>query len=119
MRLSILIFVFIAFVVKPAAAQLSPTQLTCEYLHNAPLIDNARPRLAWINMAREGEREQKQTAWQVRVATTPGKLDDPDLWNSGKVISEQSTRIAYNGNALRSRQDCWWQVRVWEAVALR
>ncbi len=114
MRLSILLFVFIAFVVKPAATQLSPAQLTCEYLHAAPLVDIAQPRLAWVNMAREEERGQKQTAWQVRVATTPEKLDDPDLWDSGKVISEQSTRIAYSGNAVRSRQECWWQVRVWD-----
>ncbi|HKJ79678.1 MAG TPA: family 78 glycoside hydrolase catalytic domain, partial [Prolixibacteraceae bacterium] len=42
------------------------------------------------------------------------KLDNPDLWDSKKVESNQSTRIEYGGELLKSRQECWWQVRVWD-----
>ncbi|MFC2126609.1 family 78 glycoside hydrolase catalytic domain, partial [Bacteroidota bacterium] len=30
------------------------------------------------------------------------------------VLSDQSTRVEYGGTTLSSRQDCWWQVRVWD-----
>ncbi len=94
--------------------KISPSKLTCEYLQNPSVVDVLRPRLAWINTAVKGERGQVQTAWQIRVATTEKGLGQPDLWNSEKVISEQSNRIQYAGKPLASRMDCWWQVRVWD-----
>ena len=77
-------------------------------------MDVPHPRLAWVNIADSGERGQEQSAWQVRVASTPEQLDLPDLWDSGKTISENSNRIEYQGQTLYSRQECWWQVRVWD-----
>ncbi len=93
---------------------IEPTQLTCEYLKNPPVVDVPQPRLGWINRAGEGVRGQAQTAFQVRVATSPDKLETPDLWDSGRRDSEQSFRVEYEGKALGSRQECWWQVRVWD-----
>ena len=95
-------------------AGIIPTQLTCEYLKNPQVVDVAQPRLAWINRADAKERGQKQTAWQVRVASSEAGLNNPDLWDSKKVESNQSTRVTYKGKQLSSRQNCWWQVRVWD-----
>ncbi len=114
MKLKILIFILVSFVSKVSEAKLKPTQLTCEYLKTSPLVDVQHPRLAWINIAKSGERGQVQTAWQIRVATSIKALRSPDLWDSGKVKSNQSTRVEYNGKTLDSRQECWWQVRVWD-----
>ena len=114
MKLKILIFLLAFFAFKLAEAKLFPTQLTCEYLKNSPLVDVPHPRLAWINIAELGERGQQQTAFQIRVATSASALENPDLWDSGKVKSDQSTRVEYNGKTLMSRQECWWQVRVWD-----
>ena len=114
MKLKFLIFLLACFAFKPAEAKLIPTQLTCEYLKNWPLVDVPHPRLAWINIAESGERGQQQTAFQIRVATSASALENPDMWDSGKVKSDQSTRVEYNGKTLMSRQDCWWQVRVWD-----
>ncbi|MDD2305214.1 MAG: family 78 glycoside hydrolase catalytic domain [Prolixibacteraceae bacterium] len=114
MKLKILIFLLACFAFKPAEAKLIPTQLTCEYLKNLPLVDVPHPRLAWINIAESGERGQQQTAFQIRVATSASTLENPDMWDSGKVKSDQSTRVEYNGKTLMSRQECWWQVRVWD-----
>jgi alpha-L-rhamnosidase len=102
------------FIINLSHAKLSPAQLTCEYLSDPAVIDVRNPRLAWINIAGEDERGQKQTAWQIRVASTREKLANPDLWDSKKTVSEQSTRVEYNGKVLTSRQECWWQVRVWD-----
>ena len=95
-------------------AAIRPIRLTCEYLENPSVVDVTQPRLAWINIADEGERGQVQTAWQVRVASSQDLLENPDLWDSGKVESEQSNRVGYAGRSLSSRQECWWQVRVWD-----
>ena len=65
-------------------------------------------------MANTGARGQEQTAWQIRVASSNKRLSNPDLWDSGRVSSNQSTRVGYQGKALTSRQECWWQVRVWD-----
>ncbi|MCK4749297.1 MAG: family 78 glycoside hydrolase catalytic domain, partial [Bacteroidales bacterium] len=93
---------------------LDPVQLTCEYLEDPSVVDVPHPRLSWINVAEEGVRGQVQTAFQVRVASSPEKLDTPDLWDSGQRNSDQSIRVTYQGESLESRQECWWQVRVWD-----
>ncbi len=95
-------------------AEINPTELTCEYLANPAVVDEKNPRLGWINIAKKKERGQSQTAWQIRVAGSKEKLSTPDLWDSGKTTGNQSSRVRYEGQPLMSRQDCWWQVRVWD-----
>ncbi len=114
MRKSFLWILFNFLIFFGLNAQIQPTQLTCEYIKNPTVLDVFRPRLAWINLAREGDRQQKQTAYQVVVASRKELLKDPDLWDSKKVDSDQSIRVVYEGKKLRSRQYCWWQVRVWD-----
>ena len=97
----------------PASNATTVEDLRCEYLVDPLGIDVVRPRLGWI--LQSALREQKQTAYQVLVASSPAKLvnDQGDLWDSGKVPSDQSIQVEYAGKALASRQTCWWKVRVW------
>ena len=97
-------------------AGIFPTGLRCENIDNPQVVDIVKPRLSWVNVAGEGERGQVQTAWEIRVAETKGRLlnGQADLWNSGKVNTSQSVNVIYGGRALTSRQDCWWQVRTWD-----
>ena len=113
-RLIFLLAFFVNCNANHQVSKITPTQLTCEYLENPSVVDVATPRLAWINIAEMGERGQHQTAWQVKVASTKEKLSQPDLWDSEKVKSNQSTRIKYMGKTLTSRKECWWQVRTWD-----
>ena len=96
------------------AALKPPTSLTCEYVKDPSVVDVAHPRLGWINLADKGERGQVQMAYQIRVAGSKVGLSNPDLWDSGRVETSQSTRVVYQGKALPSQQLCWWQVRVWD-----
>ncbi|WP_372772715.1 family 78 glycoside hydrolase catalytic domain [Mangrovibacterium sp.] len=92
------------------------TDLRCEY-RVAPLgIDNISPRLSWKLVDFKHTRGQKQTAYQVLVASSPELLaqDQGDLWDSGKTNSNQSVNVLYQGNALSSEQACYWKVRVWD-----
>ena len=114
MKKVILVFLFFLSVLNPLGAQITPGGLLCEYASNPSVVDVANPRLSWVNTADEGERGQQQTAWQVRVASSLEKLQNPDLWDSGRVSGNQSNRVEYAGKTLESRQECWWQVRIWD-----
>ena len=100
-----------------AAPGLIPTDLRSEYLRNPLGLDVMRPRLSWVlTQADAKDRGQRQTAYQVLVASgrkklVPGKAD---LWDSGKVESDQSVHVVYAGKPLRSRMACYWKVRVWD-----
>lgn len=109
-----LLLIFLVFPGIAALAKISPEKLTCEYLENPSVVDVGKPRLAWINMAEKDERGQMQTAWQIRVATSKKMLEKPDLWDSEKVSGGQNNRVTYAGKTLKSRTECWWQVRVWD-----
>lgn len=89
-------------------------QLLCEYLKDPAVVDVEQPRLGWVNEAIGGARAQHQSAYQIRVASSREDLENPDLWDSGKTKGSACSRIPYQGKDLQSRQECWWQVRVWD-----
>jgi len=94
-----------------------PAKLTAEYRSEPVGIDCASPRLSWVLTARDGRaRDLRQTAYQVRVATSEEALRSgvADLWDSGRVESDCSVNVAYAGAPLKSSQICYWTVRVWD-----
>jgi alpha-L-rhamnosidase len=90
--------------------------LRCEYQTNPLLIDSPRPRLSWTLMS--SERGARQSAYQILVASSPKKLaaDQGDLWDSGKVASDETVQIEYDGKPLASGAECFWKVRSWSAA---
>lgn len=103
-----------------AKAGLIPAHLTCEYKVSPTAVDTPQPRLSWINELSDPDvKGQKQTAWQIRVASTRKGLKKADLWDSGIRKGDQSFLIRYAGAELKTAQDCWWQVRVWDAQGRR
>jgi alpha-L-rhamnosidase len=98
-----------------AAAGLSPVALRTEYLTNPVGLDTPAPRLSWqVESATRGAR---QVAYRIRVASTAAKLkvDNGDLWDSGKVASSESVNVPYAGTPLRSSQRVFWTVEVWDS----
>ncbi|WP_262704197.1 MULTISPECIES: alpha-L-rhamnosidase [Streptomyces] len=85
---------------------------TVEYAPNPLGLDTARPRLSWI--LDSDARDQLQSAYHIRVATSPDRLGEPDVWDSGKTASRQSVLVPYDGPALRPRTRYHWSVRVWD-----
>ncbi|VGO13280.1 hypothetical protein PDESU_01836 [Pontiella desulfatans] len=83
-----------------------PSALRCEYLENPLGIDVREPRLSWVVPSMV--RGDMQTAYQINVSSTPdGK---GDLWDSGKVESDESIHVKYRGKPLTSGQRCYWTV---------
>ncbi len=83
------------------------TDLRSEYHVNPLGIDARRPRLSW--QLRAGARAVVQSAYQIRVESG-GRV----VWDTGKVPSDRSIHVRYDGPALRSRARYTWQVRVWD-----
>ncbi|UQZ81832.1 Bacterial alpha-L-rhamnosidase [Paenibacillus konkukensis] len=90
------------------------TDLKTEYFENPLGLDTRKPRFSWI-MESEAY-GLVQTAYQVMAATSVQRLKDdaPDVWDSGKVLSDQSVHVEYDGSPLASRQVYYWKVRVWD-----
>src|ERR1051326_2713071 len=82
-----------------ADAALTPTKLRCEYAVDPLNVDIARPRLFWIDES--SERGERQSAYEVLVASTEKILagDKGDLWDSGKVASDETIQIPYGGKS--------------------
>ena len=118
LHLSAILFLLASASFAPStvkAEKLSPARvyaLTCEHLQNPIGIGVAQPRLSWkIRSEQSGE---KETAYEIRAASSARNLTDrqADLWDSGKVISDQSVLVPWAGKALGSRAQVYWQVRV-------
>ncbi len=90
------------------------TGLRCEYAENPLGVDVPKPRLFW--KLESGTRGQRQSAYQILAASSAELLarDDADLWNSGKVRSDESAHIPYGGKTLASCQQVFWKVRAWD-----
>ncbi|MBI9048763.1 MAG: family 78 glycoside hydrolase catalytic domain [Anaerolineaceae bacterium] len=90
------------------------SHLTCEYKTNPLGIDVLQPRLSW-QMQNE-RRGTRQTAYQIIVATSESSLHNgtTPIWDSGKIESDQSIHVPYNGPALSSGQRVYWKARVWD-----
>ncbi|GBF20184.1 MULTISPECIES: alpha-L-rhamnosidase [Arenibacter] len=85
-----------------------------EYHENPEGIDVLQPRFSWI-LKGEG-RNRAQSAYQITVASSLEKLsqDQTDIWDSGKVISNHTNQIVYEGIPLVSATKYYWKVRVWD-----
>ena len=88
--------------------------MRCEYLENPLGIDAPKPRLSW--RVESEERGQKQTAYRLLVASSPELLDKKqgDLWDTGKVMSDESLHVPYSGVKLATGQPCYWKACVWD-----
>jgi alpha-L-rhamnosidase len=106
--------IFLSMTGLADGASLIPTQLRCEYRINPLGIDTLRPRLSW--RLESEHRDEKQTAYQVVVASSKENLESGrfDLWDSDRVMSDKSTQVEYSGKPLVSRMKSYWQVRVWD-----
>jgi alpha-L-rhamnosidase len=98
----------------PGPPSIAATHLRCEYAVDPMGVDVAAPRLFWrVESPARGER---QTAYQILVAASRNAMaaDRGDLWDSGKVASDETAHVPYAGTSLSSSQRVFWKVRVWD-----
>jgi alpha-L-rhamnosidase len=77
----------------------APHRLRVEHLDEPLGIDARRPRLSW----KLPEQARRQHAYRIRAGE----------WDSGRVASDRSLLVPYDGPALACGQRVSWAVKVW------
>lgn len=108
------VIIFFLFSYSIAIGQTKVVKLVCEYHENPIGIDVEKPRFSWQLLS--DKENIVQSAYEIRVADSPQKLNKKSklIWTSGKVKSDNSVNIEYEGEALKSMQRVYWKVRVWD-----
>jgi alpha-L-rhamnosidase len=98
------------------AAGLEPVELRVDELKTPLGIDDPAPRFSW--QLQDAARGAKQTAYEIQVASRAELLASgkPDIWESGRIPSEQSLNLRYAGPALLPSTRYYWRVKVWDAT---
>ncbi len=105
-----LVFLATSFLVNSQI--LEPQSLTISEGFKNPMgFYNSSPTFSWKLPV--GIDSQK--AYNIVVASSPKLLPNtPDLWHSGKVNSNQTLFVKYQGKDLKSRQKVYWQVQYFD-----
>jgi alpha-L-rhamnosidase len=93
---------------------ISLTDLKCENLINPLSIGSSVPRFSWkLQTNTNGVR---QAAYRIIISDNPEALTKRkgNYWDSGKMQSDQSNNISYNGRALSSGLKLYWSVMIWD-----
>ena len=114
---AVLLFLTLSVLVEAQLAAL-PVKLKCDSWINPQGIDVPNPVLSWTISNKSSQRNIKQIAYQILVASSPEKLlsNLGDVWNSGKVKSDKMSPVNYAGNQVKSSKKYWWKVKIWDAT---
>jgi len=98
----------------PAApARATVAALRTEYKVDPLGIDATRPRLSW--KLQDDGRGVRQTAYRLQVVPDRAAFGDTvSFWDTGRVASDRSIHVPYEGPALQSSRRYYWRVRVWD-----
>ena len=90
------------------------SDLRCENLVQPLGVDSRAPRFSW--KLQSVQRGQAQSSYRVCVASSKAILEarGGDLWDSGKIDSDQTLEVVYSGKPLRSGARYYWRLKVWD-----
>jgi alpha-L-rhamnosidase len=110
---SLRLAIFFLFLCGVSFAQdLSLKDLTVDHKTNPVGIDNNQPKFSWkITGPGYGI---IQAAYSLRVATDEKFSSAKIVWQSGKIMSDESILQPYKGSELKSGQKYFWQVKIWD-----
>ena len=87
-----------------------------------PVGVGERPYFGWLIHAppfiplNGGDRGgEKQTHYQVLVATSSTNLDAGDMWDSGQITGDTQNHVVYGGRPLQPNTRYYWSIRTWDS----
>mgnify|MGYP003166123787 FL=1 len=112
MNKRIVSFFFLLLFAGSLYAAIGITDLRTEQLKNPAGIDVRQPRLSW--RIESDEQNVMQTAYHILVASSPELLEQGkgDIWDSGKIESDASQWITYQGKTLKCNASYYWKVKI-------
>jgi len=99
MKTTATLLLFLVMQFFAAAQTLSVRSLTLEHLKNPVGVDEQSPRFSWI--LESPVRATVQTAYSINVATDPSFSSKTIVWQSGKISSDKSVLVSYEGTILK------------------
>jgi alpha-L-rhamnosidase len=98
---------------------LPPIQLRINSQAAGALVAAAKPTLSWA--PQDSGRNQTQTAYELRLVGLPTDTGSTTgkTWDSGKIVSSQTTGVTFPGPVLSSDQSYEWSVRTWNSSGQR
>ena len=104
MKRTISVWASVILALLTSCAGPAPASLRTEHQSGPVVIDpGVAPRLSWQNAS---DQEARQIVFSDRKGTL--------VWDSGKVMSEESHLVPYEGTALEPMTDYIWKVRIWD-----
>ncbi|MDX2023057.1 MAG: family 78 glycoside hydrolase catalytic domain [Deltaproteobacteria bacterium] len=88
--------------------------LRAETLNDPLGLDVKAPLITWTVWSRR--RGAQPSAYEVQAAARAADLDSGSklIWSTGRVQTHDPLHALYGGPALKSRQEVFWRVRVWD-----
>ncbi|WP_404307543.1 glycoside hydrolase family 78 protein [Neorhodopirellula lusitana] len=116
-HLDSVLFVVLAWLIGTSsslAAEMRPHSLSVDENFVDPIgFYDSEPVFSWKLPADAGVKAQ--TAYRIVVHDRSASAQAPDpKWDSGKVDSDQSQWVPYEGPAFESRQQVSWRVKFWD-----
>lgn len=96
------------------AQDLQISHLRCEYRLNPLGVQTNSPNLSW--QIQSSQRNILQNAYQILVSDTPEVLakNQGNVWDSGKILSDNSIQVKYQGKPLLATKTYFWKVKIWD-----
>jgi alpha-L-rhamnosidase len=114
--LSSILLLFFAFFSCNRSGQneLHFDRLLCEYTENPNHVFNPNPRFTWVIEASAPGKNQSGYRILVAASAKSLTLQKDLLWDSDKVLSDQTMHIVYAGKTLESNTSYYWKVIIWD-----
>jgi len=77
-------------------------------------IRSPKPFLGWV--VNSAAANTLQTAYRILMATTPALLakDSADVWDSGRINSDNSVAVQFDGKPLEPSKTYYWKVKTFD-----
>ena len=100
------------FITSASSQKITVNKILCENRVNPIGIDVSSPRLSWV--IESSKRNSSQSAYQIQVYKSLNADKNNLIWDTAKIVSNQSVHISYEGPELISSEKYYWRIRVWD-----
>ena len=112
----ILLFACLLFFFQILAEAQVPSGLTVELFEYPQMVEitDSTPEFGWIYNSIK--KEDFQTAYRIIIASSKRKIgaNTGNVWDSKKIISNNSSNVEYKGENLKSNKKYYWKIKIWD-----